>query len=343
MATILIPDAQFDDDALLERAEAGPEVAFTIHRARRAEAVPAADWASADALIAYHEIIVDAELLARMPRCRVIVRAGVGFDAIDLAAAGARGIPVCNVPDYGTSEVADHAIALLLALCRGIVGYTTAIAADPIAGWDWRPAPLVRRLRGSTLGVIGLGRIGLATARRARGLDMRVVFFDPYLPDGADQATGLERALTLGELLEVSDAVTLHCPHTAETDRLIDAAALQRLRPHAVLINTARGRCVDTGALARALREGRLAGAALDVLPAEPPLPGDPLIEAWRGGDPALRQRLIVTPHAAWYSPEGQADLRRKSARTAVEALAGGPPRNCVNAPHLIERGGARR
>lgn len=339
MATILIPDAQFDDDAVLERAEAGTTVAFTIHRARRADAVPAADWAAADALIAYHEITVDERLLERMPRCRVIVRAGVGFDAIDLAAAGARGIPVCNVPDYGTSEVADHAIALLLALRRGIVGYTTAIAADPIAGWDWRPAPLVRRLRGATLGVIGLGRIGLATARRARGLDMRVLFFDPHLADGVDQATGFERAKTLVELLEASDAVTLHCPHSAETDRLIDDAALERMRPHAVLVNTARGRCVDTTALADALREGRLAGAALDVLPAEPPLPGDPLIEAWRAGDPALRHRLIVTPHAAWYSPEGQADLRRKSARTAVAVLAGEPPRNVVNAPHLAAHG----
>lgn len=335
MATILIPDAQFDDDALLERAEAGPAIRFAIHRARHADAVPAADWAAADALIAYHEITVDADLVGRMPRCRVIVRAGVGFDAIDLAAAGARGIPVCNVPDYGTSEVADHAIALLLALRRGIVGYTMAIAGDPIGGWDWRQAPLVRRLRGSTLGVIGLGRIGLAAARRARGLDMPVLFVDPYLPDGADQATGLDRAATLDELLEASDAVTLHCPHTPETDRLIDAAALARMRPHAVLVNTARGRCVDTAALAAALMDGRLAGAALDVLPAEPPLPGDPLIEAWRNGDPVLRQRLIVTPHAAWYSPEGQADLRRKSARTAVEALAGGPARNVVNARYL--------
>src|SRR4051812_30384634 len=122
--------------------------------------------------------------VAQYPRCRIVVRMGVGYDNLDLAAWGARGVPVCNVPDYGTTEVADHAIALMLSLVRGTAVYATAIAADPVRGWDWGAAPLVRRLRGSSFGVLGLGRIGLAAALRARGFGMEIVFYDPYAPSG---------------------------------------------------------------------------------------------------------------------------------------------------------------
>src|SRR5699024_10216724 len=158
-------------------------------------------WSKADALLVWHEIVIDRELIARLDRCRVIVRAGVGFDHIDLAAAGAAGIPVCNTPDYGTSEVADHAIGMLLALRRGLAYYDDRLHTDPIAHFNWAGAPLIARLRGSRLGIVGLGRIGTATALRAKAFGMHVTVFDPHLPRGQEIAVGVRRVEHLHELL----------------------------------------------------------------------------------------------------------------------------------------------
>jgi phosphoglycerate dehydrogenase-like enzyme len=332
---ILLPDAQFDDDATLEREVLGADFEIAVHHEREAARIPDALWRTADALIVYYGVPIDRALIERLERCRIVVRAGVGYDQIDVAACAARGIPVCNVPDYGTTEVADHAIALLLGLARGLVSYHQRLLADPHAGWHYAGAPLVRRLRGATFGVIGLGRIGTATARRAAALDMAILFYDPYLPDGADLATGWRRAASLEELLAQSDVVSLHCPRTAETANLIDHAALAAIKPGALLINTARGGLVDLGALEAALREERLAGAGLDVLPEEPPDPGHPLLQAFRRREPWLDGRLLLTPHTAWLSPDGRADLRRKSAQTVGDYLRDQRLRNCVNR-HLL-------
>jgi phosphoglycerate dehydrogenase-like enzyme len=160
---------------------------------------------------------------------------------------------------------------------------------------------------------------------------MAILFYDPYLPDGVDLATGWRRAANLEELLAQSDVVSLHCPRTAQTANLIDHAALAAIRPDALLINTARGGLVDLGALEAALREERLAGAALDVLPEEPPDPAHPLLQAFRRREPWLDGRLLLTPHAAWLSPDGRADLRRKAVQTVRDFLQDGRLRNCVN------------
>jgi phosphoglycerate dehydrogenase-like enzyme len=274
---------------------------------------------------------VDRALVERLDSCRILVRAGVGYDHIDTAACAGRGIPVCNVPDYGTTEVADHAIALMLALARGLVSYHARLLADPHAGWHWSGAPLVRRLRGGTFGIVGLGRIGTAASRRARALDMEVAFYDPYLPDGADLALGYRRYDSLEGLLAASDVVSLHCPLTENNRDMIDEAALAAFKPGALLINTARGGLVDLAALEAALREGQLGGAGLDVLPAEPPDPDHSLLQAFRRREPGLDGRLLLTPHVAWYSPAGRADLRRKSAETVRDFLLTGRLRNCVN------------
>lgn len=334
---ILIPDAQFEDDARDERAVLGDQIEIAIYRERRAEAIPDRLWQSADALICYHEVPYTAELIDKLERCRIMVRAGVGFDQIDVEAAGRRGIPVCNVPDYGTTEVADHAIALMLGLARGLVSYHLRLLADPHAGWHWSGAPLVRRLRGTRFGVVGLGRIGLAAARRAAALDMKVVFYDPYLPDGAEWAVGYERVWDLQALLESADVVSLHCPLTPETRQIIDRTTLASMRPHALLINTARGALVDIDALDEALREGRIGGAGLDVLPQEPPDPNGPLLQAFKRREPYVDGTLLLTPHAAWASADGRADLRAKSARTAKDYLERGVLRNCVNRTWLID------
>jgi phosphoglycerate dehydrogenase-like enzyme len=328
---VLMPDAQFEDDGEIEREVLGNLADVAVHHEVIAERIAAEHWSRADALIVYYGVPIDRSLVERLDSCRILVRAGVGYDHIEIGACAARGIPVCNVPDYGTTEVADHAIALTLALARGLVSYHARLLADPVAGWHWSGAPLVRRLRGGTFGIVGLGRIGTATSRRARALDMDVCFYDPHLPDGAELAHGYRRCDSLEALLAASDVVSLHCPLTPDNRNMIDEAALRAIKPGALLINTARGGLVDLSALEVALRDGQLGGAGLDVLPHEPPDPEHPLVQAFRRREPGLDGRLLLTPHVAWFSSAGRADLRRKSAETVRDFLLAGRLRNCVN------------
>jgi D-3-phosphoglycerate dehydrogenase/C-terminal binding protein len=264
---------------------------------------------------------------------------GVGYDNLDRVAMAQRQIMVLNVPDYGTTEVADHAVALMLTLARGTHAYAARLAADPGGNRGWQPAPpLMRRLRGAVFGVVGLGRIGTAAARRARGFDMDVVFYDPHLPNGAELGIGFRRVHSLNELMSVSDAVSLHAPLSDETRGIIGAEALAHARPGLILVNTARGPLVDLDALHDALKSGRIGGAALDVLPAEPPGP-HPLLAALQAGEDWIRDRLILTPHAAFFSPPANIDIRRKAAEVVLHYLRDGRLTNCVNA-HLIRRDG---
>ena len=333
---LFTPDAQFPDDGEIERLTAGPDVDWTICRERKLERLPRESLALADGVVTWHEMRIDAAFIAKIPKCRVIVRAGVGFDHIDLEAAGGAGIPVCNTPDYGTSEVADHAIALMLALTRGIVSFHEHLVRDPVAGFDSALAPLVRRLRGRTFGVVGFGRIGTATALRAKAFGFRIVGFDPYVSAGTEIAIGIERVASLEALLEVADVVSLHCPLTAETKEMIGAEAFRRMKPTAILINTARGQIVDVTALIAAIRSGVIGGAGIDVLPIEPPNPNDEIAVAYRDLKAAgIADRLILTPHAAWASPESRADARRLAVETAILYLAQGHLRNLVNGPFL--------
>jgi phosphoglycerate dehydrogenase-like enzyme len=161
------------------------------------------------------------------------------------------------------------------------------------------------------------------------------VFHDPYLPDGAEYGHGLERAWNLEDLLETCDVVSLHCPRTEETADLLNAATLARIKPGALVVNTARGGLIDLQALAEAIRDGRVAGAGIDVLPEEPPDPEHPLLQAFRRREPWIDGRLILTPHAAWFSEDGRRDMRAKAARTVLGYLTGGRLRNCVNEAYL--------
>jgi phosphoglycerate dehydrogenase-like enzyme len=340
---VLHPDVQFNGPADIETNVYGSAFeAWTTHSTDLAR-IPDEVWAQASAMVCYHEITVTPAVLDRMPRCRVVVRAGVGFDNIDLAAAAERGIAVCNTPDYGTTDVADHAIALTLAILRGVTGYNDLVFTDPVGGWNFAAVPTVRRLSTQTFGVVGLGRIGTATALRAKALGMRVIFHDPYRPTGTELALGMERAASLGELLQQADIVSLHTPLTNETRHLINEPALASMKPGAVLVNTARGGVIDLSALARALLDGTLGAAALDVLESEPLSAEHPLMLAWRAPDSPLRRRLIVTPHAAFYSPSSLMDLRRKSAMTAASYLRNGHSRDCVNAERINQIKAAAR
>ncbi len=339
---LLTPDAQYADDALIERATAGTGVTWDIFRERSPECIPDEAFARCDAMVVWHEMPIDAALISKLKNCRIIVRAGVGFDHIDLDSAARAGIPVCNTPDYGTSEVADHAVALMLTMRRGIASYHRNLMASPQEGFDHSRAPLLGRLRGQTFGIVGLGRIGTAAALRAKAFGMRVLAYDPQVSRGTEIAVGVDRCDSIEELLEQSDVVSLHCPLTADTGAMINADRLSMMRKSAILINTARGAIVDIEALIEALRDGTIAGAGIDVLPTEPPSPSDAIAIAYAGGHDALvGERLFVTPHAAWSSPESVADARRLSVETAVQFLRDGRMRNLVNNPASTKRGAA--
>ena len=282
----------------------------------------------ADVLLVFHDIRLTERTLEALPKCRGIVRCGVGFDNVDLRAAGARGMVVCNVPDYGTEEVADHAILLLLALARRLLPAEQSVRAGK---WDAAVVFGAPRLRGRTLGLVGCGRIGTAAALRARAFGMRVLFYDPYQPDGLDKALGIGRCRRLDELLGQSEFLSLHCPLTAETHHLLNAETLARLPAGAYVINTARGPCIDPVALAAALDSGRVAFAGLDVVEREPL------------DDERLRRhpRVLLTPHVAFYSLEGFTEMRAKGAEEALRLLRGEPARNPVNAHWLVNPRGA--
>ncbi len=335
---LLTPDAQYQDDGVIERAVAGEDVAWDILRERTPDGVSKQTLAECDAIVVWHEMKIDRTFLSLLKKCRIIVRAGVGFDHIDLDAAAERGIPVCNTPDYGTSEVADHSIGLMLALRRGIVSYHQHLAQDPRGGFDFSLAPLVSRLRGKTFGVVGMGRIGTATALRAKAFGMNVIGYDPYVSRGTEIAIGITRKESLAELLAASDVVSLHCPLTDETKAMINAETLALMKRSAILINTARGAIIDIPALVEAVKANVIAGAGIDVLPVEPPREGDAIAAAYRGlSDPIVGHRLIVTPHAAWSSPESVADARRLAVETAMLYLREGRLRNLVNTPAKLD------
>lgn len=289
----------------------------------------------ADAVMMYHTFRVTRRTIERLERCKLIVRCGVGVDNVDHAFAATRGIPVANIPDYGTEDVADTAIGMMLALTRGIHPLNSALRAST-GPWAYTHFAPLRRLRGATLGVVGLGRIGTAVTLRAKALGMDVIFFDPFKSDGYDKSLGIRRAESLDELLTQSYVVTLHCPLTDQTRHLINAQSLSKMSPGSYLINTARGEVLDGDAIAPALESGRLAGAAIDVLPQEPPTGDEPLLRAWRNPNHPAHHRLILNPHAAFYSEQGLMDMRVKGAEACRRALLGEPVRNLVNAPVFV-------
>ena len=277
-----------------------------------------ADQAGDAEVLINQYVPVTGEVLDALPACRLVVRYGVGVDNVDVDAATARGVWVANVPDYGRDEVADHTLALALALLRGVVMLDRSVHDGT---WDLEVARPLRRLSTLTWGVVGCGAIGTAVAGRAAGLGMRVLGYD-IAPVRSEPP--IER-VPLEELLDAADLVSLHAALTPASHHLIGADALARMRPSAYLVNTARGGLVDGAALLAALDAGELAGAALDVLEGEPP---DEL--GWRL---ARHPRVVATPHAAWYSEEAFLTLKTEVAKEALRVLEGGPPRSPVNRP----------
>jgi lactate dehydrogenase-like 2-hydroxyacid dehydrogenase len=331
--TILYVDSRAAD-LDIERAATAADVEFLNPRQKRFDAIPLEDWGRCDAVVTAR-MPIDSGVIPHLKRTRIVVRHGVGFDVVDLEACGAAGIAVCNVPDYGTTEVADSAIAMMLAFARGTAALDAALRADLQGSWTHVHNVTARRLRGARFGVIGLGRIGTAAALRARAFGMDIAFYDPYLPNGTELALGFSRARTLHDLLGACDVISIHSPLTRDTRALIDASAVGAMKQGAWVINTARGPICDTAALLQGLRSGKLGAVGLDVLPKEPGSLEDPLVAAWAANEPWIRGRMLLNPHAGFYSPDSFDDLRRKAAETAYFYLRDGKLDNCVNAEYL--------
>ena len=273
--------------------------------------------ARADALIVALQR-VDGALLDRAPKCKIVSRLGVGFDTIDIPAATQRGVQVTYVPDYGVDEVSAQAIALIMACMRGVVQQ----ANDTRAGkWNGISVAPVKRLRDSTCGVVGFGRIGREAGLKARGLGFRVLVYDPLVDPANIRATGCE-PVSFEQLLAESDYVTLHTPLSEGTRHLINAKTLRLMKPTAYLVNTARGGLVDEAALIEALDAGVLKGAGIDVLQKEPPPPDHPFLH---------HPKIIVTPHFSFYSEEAVRELHTRGAEEVLRKLTGQPPRCPLN------------
>ena len=289
----------------LERLQAKHEAEIWPGRMPPGRAELLERTADAEGLLSLLTDAVDAELIAGAPHLRAISNYAVGTDNVDLAAATRRGIPVGNTPDVLTDATADLAFALLLAAARKV---PEAARAAQSGDWlTWEPARyLGPSVHGATLGIIGFGRIGRAVARRAHGFDMEVLA----------TATSTSAGVPLDTLLERSDFVSLHCPPTPATHHLIDAHALGRMRPTAILVNTARGPIIDQAALARALRDGTIAGAAIDVTDPEPPAPADAILAA---------PNLLVTPHIGSATSSARERMTELAVENLLAGLAGRP------------------
>ncbi|MBV9859135.1 MAG: C-terminal binding protein [Alphaproteobacteria bacterium] len=328
--TVLYPEERQLPDEAIEREVFGADVRTIVQPHAALADIPQEVCGEIDGLMIMRYAVTAADI-ARFPRLRCIVRMGVGYDRLDRQAAAARNILVCNVPDYGTTEVADHAMALALSLRRGVLLHHELQRRDPPAPWRSIKTDLIRRLGTQTFGIVGLGRIGTAVALRAKAFNFRVVFYDPFLPNGVELALGIGRAATLAELLRQTDTLSVHTPLTPQTRGLLGRDELSLLRPAAVVVNTARGPIIDLAALADLMRDGHIAAAGLDVLPVEPPVePVPELLRAYRAREPWLEGRLVITPHSAWLTPQAEDDTRRKSAETMRAALLTNQPQNVI-------------
>jgi len=285
----------------------------------------------ADAILTSWGIGIDEEIIRALDKCVVIGVGSIGVDMVDVAAATAAGIVVTNVPDVFIEEVADHTMMLLLDAAR----MTSCMSGLAAAGRWLEGWPLLAarpRLFGQTLGLYGFGNVARCTARRAQAFGLRLIAHDPYVSELEITGAGVE-PVGFHELLERSDFVSIHTPHNAETQRAFGAEALSRMKPTAILINTARGPIVDEQALVAALRDGTIAGAALDVLEQEPPDPGNPLL---------TMANVVVTPHVASATTRMRPETRRRVGREVALVLRGNWPLSCVN-PSVLPRANLER
>jgi D-3-phosphoglycerate dehydrogenase len=310
-AEVLGPDVEIDFFASTDEARFDPD-----------------RLARLDALMVWGARLTERSI-AHLKRCKGVVRYGVGYEKIDLPALAEAGIPFANNPDYGTEEVADHALAMILSLHRRLWEHD-ARARGYEAGWQVHSLKPLPRSNRAIVGVVGVGRIGTAVVNRLKPFGFTILGYDALQPPGHEKAVGYQRVERLDDIFARSDIITLHCPANAETRGLLNADSFSRVKPGAVLVNTARGELLsDLDALEAALRSGRLAGAAIDTLAEEPPRQ-HPLLKAWRNREDWLAGRLVITPHNAFYSDHAAIEMRTNAARTVKILLDEGRLRNHV-------------
>lgn len=318
MPTVLITDYNFPDTSIEREvfAEAGIDVVESDVQSPEG-VVREATASDVDALLIQFANITE-EVFCALPDLVAVGRYGIGYDTIDVGSATDHGVPVLNVPAYCKDEVAEHAVALILACERNVSAYDSQVGRGT---WDWKEGRPLFRIAGRTLGLVGFGTIPRTLVEKVAGFEFELLVFDPYVD--ADEIGALDGVkVSFDDLLTASDIVSVHTPLTPETESLFDASAFERMNDDAVLVNTARGAVVDPNALYEALEAGEIRRAGIDVMPQEPP-DDSPLLDL---------DDAIVTPHTAWYSEDSIRNLRRTIATDLVRALRGDDPENVVNA-----------
>ena len=297
-----------------EREEFGPIEAELILAQVREEDDLIRSCQEADGLINQYALLTR-RVLENLPRCKVVARYGVGVDSIDLKAATDLGIIVANVPDYCIDEVASHTVAMILTLARKTAFFDRKVKSNQ---WDFRQGVPIDRIQGKTLGLIGCGRIGFEVAKRISAFGVKVLAFDPYIQKVEE---GIELT-DLETILKKSNFISIHCPLNESTRHLIDEKEFQKMERKPFLINTSRGPIISEKALIKALEEGRISGAGLDVLETEPPDSRNPMLKM---------ENVIFSPHVGFYSVESISELKRRTAKNVVDVLMGRQPRYVVN------------
>jgi D-3-phosphoglycerate dehydrogenase / 2-oxoglutarate reductase len=265
---------------------------------------------------------VNSRVIEAMKKCKVIVRYGIGVDTIDMAAATKAGIPVCNVPLYGIHEVSDHVIALLFSCIRKLVPMNAMVKKN---SWDYKFSRPISRIQGKTIGFVGFGNIPKMISKKLKPWDLRMLACDPFVSKKICEEFGVKK-VSLDLMLKECDYISLHAPLTPETRYLFNYEKFRSMKQGAVFINTSRGAIVEEQGLYKALQEGWLAGAGLDVLEKEPPLNQNPLFDL---------DNIILTPHMAWHSADSEVDLQRMAAEEVMRVLRGDKPLSCLNSEVL--------
>jgi D-3-phosphoglycerate dehydrogenase len=313
----------FDDDLFTPQGWEGEMLAeagaiWTVGQHRSEEAILEAARDADVVMIQSVRPLITRQVIDQLERCRCIVRVGIGFDSVDVAAATRRGIMVCNVPEYCVEEVADHALALLLASVRHIARQDRTVRDG---SWDRTGARPARRLRGSTLGLVAFGRTARALASKVSGMGFTLLAADPYVSSDVASTYGVQ-LVELHELLSRSDIVSVHAPLAEETFHLLGQREFAVIKPGAVLVNTSRGPVIDEEAMVDALRTGRLGAVGLDVLEQEPPKPDNPLLDL---------DCVTITPHVAAYAEESVRDMYHGACLIALDVINGRWPESVVN------------
>ena len=312
------PDLKWEEEELAKY----DHVDFVYHQLKFAPDDELVSHVQDGDMILVNMVKMTKPVIDRLEKCKLILRHGVGYDNLDVPAATARGIRCAYEPDYCSHEVAEHAVTLMLAIYRRLVRSRKVLEDSSANGiWDFNDVYPIYSIKDKKIGIIGCGRIGSLTLQKVSGFDAEILVCDPYLSDERKKELGIE-TVDLDVVLEECDLISLHCSLNEETQHLIGAEELKRMRESAIVVNTARGGLIDAEALYHALKDGEIAGAAIDVYEKEPPDPELPLFEL---------DNALLTPHLAWYSEESNWSMREKVLEDFVRFIEGRPPRFLIN------------